>query len=233
MVLNDLCDREIDGKREPHRPLVAIPALVPRARILAAALFASGLAFGAVAGHFVHALAIAAFAVAYDTELKRLFPAGILTIGAARAANLSLGLASGGYGATWPALLYVLGYLVYIAAVSAASRAENLEPVQTRRLALGFVGLALLPAYALLAIAAGPRFLLLPAPLHLAALVIAIRAGTRPAAKTLVFRSLLLIFAVHAAMLWSAGRTDGLAPVAASLAASFLLLALAAPRRSP
>lgn len=226
MVLNDLCDLAIDRQREPGRPLVADPGLVPRARLLAAALFAAGLALGAVAGLFLHALAVAALAAGYDLGLKRAFPVDALTIGAARAANLSLGFAAGGYGATTPLLLYAAGYLVLIGAVSAASRAEDLEPQVTRRLALCFAGLALLPAYGLLAAAAG-LLSLLPAPLHLLALGQAIRAGTREGAKRLVFRSLLLLFAVHGAVLYAAGRTAGLPPVAACAAVTFFTLALA------
>jgi 4-hydroxybenzoate polyprenyltransferase len=233
MVLNDLCDVAVDRKREPSRPLVVDPDLVPRARLLAAALFVAGLVLGAVAGLFLHALAVAALAAAYDLGLKRIFPADVLAIGGARAANLSLGLAAGGYGATMPSLLYAGGYLAYIAAVSGASRAEDLEPVQTRRLALCFAGMALLPAYALLAMAGGIAPLLLPAPLHLLALVLAIRKGTRPAAKQLVFRSLLLIYAVHGAVL-GAGRPGGLAGIAACAAATFLILAsVSGPSPSP
>lgn len=224
MVLNDLCDRAIDAVREPSRPLVADPSLVPRARLLAAALLVAGLALGAAAGLFLHAFAVAALAVAYDLGLKRSFPLDALAIGGARAANLSMGLAAGAYGAATPALLYAFGYLVYIGAVSGASRAEDLEPLETRRLALGFAGLALLPAYGALALAAGP-LALLPAPLHLVALAAAFRAGTRAAAKRLVFRSLLLIFGVHAAVLLAAGHAEALAALAACAAATFFILA--------
>jgi 4-hydroxybenzoate polyprenyltransferase len=223
MVLNDLCDREIDRVRDPLRPLVRAPHLVPKARLLAAALFVTGLALGAVAGLFLHALAVAALAAAYDLGLKRVFPADAIAMGGARAANLSLGLAAGGYGAAMPALLYAAGYLVYIGATTGASRAEDLDPTPTLRLALCFAGLALVPAYGLLA-AASRIAALLPAPLHLLALVLAIREGTRGAAKKLVFRSLLLIYAVHGAVLLGAGRTGGLAAVAACAAATFFIL---------
>ncbi|HEX5136830.1 MAG TPA: UbiA family prenyltransferase [Planctomycetota bacterium] len=228
MVLNDLCDLAIDREREPLRPLVKDPGLVPRARALAAALFVAGLALGAVAGLFLHALVVAVVAAAYDLGLKRTFPADALAMGGARAANLSMGLAAGGYGAPMPALAYAAGYLVFIGAVSGASRAEDMEPRETRRLALCFAGVALLAGYGALAFAAGP-LALLPVPLHLIALVAAIRAGTRPAAKALVFRSLLLIYGVHAAVLAGAGETGGLAALAACAAATFFILA---PARS-
>jgi 4-hydroxybenzoate polyprenyltransferase len=224
MALNDLCDRGVDAEREPSRPLVADPALVPRARLLAAALFLAGLSLGAAAGLFLHALVVAALAAAYDLGLKRTFPADALAMGGARAANLSMGLAAAGYGAATPALLYALGYLVYIGAVSGASRAEDMEPPETRCLALCFAGLALLGAYGAFALAAGP-FALLPAPLHILALVTAVRGGTRAAAKKLVFRSLLLIFLVHAAVLLGEERTGGLAALAACAAATCFTLA--------
>jgi 4-hydroxybenzoate polyprenyltransferase len=236
MVLNDLCDREVDRERDPHRPLVADPALVPRARALAAALFATGLVLGALAGLFLHALAVAGLAAAYDLGLKRTFPADALTMGAARAANLSLGLAAGGYGAATPALLYAAGYLLVIGCISAMSRAEDLEPPPTRRLALCLAGLAFVPAYGLLAMAAGggaaAALLLLPWALHLFAVAAAVRGGSRAAAKVAVFRSLLLLFAVHAAVLWASGRIAGLVPVAACAAATFFVLALLARGRS-
>jgi len=236
MVLNDLCDRATDAEREPTRPLVRDPALVPRARLFAAGLFAAGLVLGAVAGLFLHALVVAVLAAAYDLGLKRKFPVDMLAMGGARAANLSLGLAAGGYGAVAPGLFYAGGYLVYIAAVSAASRAEDLEPTPTRQLAICLASLLLIPAYALLAAATGGGgrafVILVPALIQLLAIVPAVRAGTRGAAKQLVFRSLLLIFAVHAAVLWAAERPVGLAAVTACAAATFLILALtAAPRK--
>lgn len=223
MVLNDLCDLPVDRKRDPARPLVLDPGLVPRARWLAAALFAAGIALGAVAGLLLHALVVAALAAAYDLGLKRAFPADALAMGGARAANLSLGLAAGGYGAAVPAVLYALGYLAYIGAVTGASRAEDLEPRETRRLALCFAGVALLAAYGLLALAAGP-WSLLPVPLHLLAVGLAFKDGTRAGAKRLVFRSLLLIYGVHGAALLGAGRTAGIAAIAACAAATFFIL---------
>jgi len=232
MVLNDLCDLPIDRKREPGRPLVADPGLVPRARLLASALFATGLVLGAVAGLFLHTLAVAGIAAAYDLGLKRTFPADALAMGGARAANLSLGLAAGGYGAPALAIFYAVGYLVYIGAVSAASRAEDLEPRETRRLALCFAGTALLAAYGLLALAAGPSSLL-PAPLHLLAVALAFRDGTRAGAKKLVFRSLLLIYGVHGAVLLGAGRTGGIAAVAACAAATFFILGVGRSASEP
>jgi 4-hydroxybenzoate polyprenyltransferase len=223
MVLNDLCDVRVDRVREPQRPLVVDPGLVPRARWFAVALFGAGLVLGAALGLFLHALAVAALAASYDLGLKRVFPADALTIGAARAANLSFGLAAGGYGPGGPALLYVLGYLAFIASVSAMSRAEDLDPPPTRRLALCLAGLPLLLAYGALAGAAKSLAPLLPAPLHLLALGLAVRSGTRPAAKKLVFRSLLLIYAVHASVL-GLGRAGGLAALLCCAAATFFIL---------
>lgn len=224
MVVNDLCDREVDRVREPSRPLVRDAALVPRARLFAVGLFLGGLALGALGGLLPHAILVAVLALAYDLGLKRTFPADAIVMGGARAANLSMGLAAGGFGAGTAALLYAIGYLLYIGAVSGASRAEDLEPPETRRLALCFAGLALVAAYGALATGAG-ALALLPAPLHLLALVTAIRAGTRAAAKTFVFRSLLLIYAVHGAVLLSGGRTGAIAALAACAAATFFILA--------
>jgi hypothetical protein len=60
----------------------------------------------------------------------------------------------------------------------------------------------------------------------------AMRAGTRAAAKRYVFRSLLLIFVVHACALWAHGNEGGLIAILCCAAATFFLLgALAHARR--
>jgi hypothetical protein len=168
-------------------------------------------------------------ASAYNLGLKRFWPADALSIGGARAANLWIGFAVAGGFSVWYAALYLL----FIAAVSSASRAEDMEPPPTRRLVLllavvpklaAMLGLALLTG--------GVRALafLLPAALELRAIVPAMRSGDRAGAKLHTLRSLLNIFAVHAAVLWAAGADGGLIAVLVCAAASYFLLGLFAPR---
>ncbi|MHC4548131.1 MAG: UbiA family prenyltransferase [Planctomycetota bacterium] len=228
MVQNDLCDRERDRTPQPDRPLVVDPGLVGPARLLAAALFGVGLACGGLAGAFWPALAVALLASAYNLGLKRFFPFDALTLGAARAANLTLGLTIAGASPETATLLYPAGYGLFIAGVTAASRAEDLEPVETRKLALLLAFLPQLIAFIGLSLVAvtGLRVLVfaLPCLLQAFALVVAMRAGTRLAAKRYVFHSVLLIFVVHGCTLWARGASEGLIGVCACAAATFFVL---------
>jgi 4-hydroxybenzoate polyprenyltransferase len=119
MAQNDLFDRLRDADLAPDRPLVREPRLVPRARLLVLALFAAGLVLAGFAGVLREAAIVAVLATAYNAGLKRVFPADALTMGGARAANLAIGCAVAG--AYEP--LFLAGYLLYIAGVTAASRA--------------------------------------------------------------------------------------------------------------
>jgi len=173
--------------------------------------------------------AVALLATAYNAGLKRTFPADVLCLGGARTANLALGFAAGGYGGTGGMVAYGAGYLVVIACVTGASRAEDLAEPPTRRLALllSFLPQALVYGVGLVFAEGWRRGLpfVAPAALQAAALRSAMIAGTREAARQYVFRSLLLLFAFHACVLWAADRTDGLIGVSACAAATFLLLA--------
>jgi len=201
MVHNDLCDRHRDAVLHPDRPLVAHPGLFVPAVFLALGLAAAGLVLAAWAGALLPALAVVAAAGAYNAGLKRVFPADLAAMGGARAANLSLGFAVAGAGAGTTTILYAGAYLLFIAGVTGASRAEDLDPPPTRRLALLLATLLLLAALGVLAFAA----------------------------KRFVFRCLLLIFGVHACVLFAARDGAGLVPLAGCAAASFFLLALLAP----
>ena len=235
MAQNDLCDRRRDVELAPDRPLVVHPELLNPVRLLVAGLFAAGLACGALAGLFWHALAVAGLATAYNLGLKRIFPADIAAMGGARGANLAMGLAAGGYGATGAGMVYVAGYVIYIASVTAASRAEEMEPPPTRTLAQMLSFLPQLAVYLVLAVVLADRWVraaafLIPAALHAAALTGAMRAGTRPAAERYVFRSLLLIYLFHACVLWGVGESGALIAVLSCAAATFFLLGALAKR---
>jgi len=228
MAQNDICDRERDASLHPDRPLVVDPALVGQARLLVAVLFALGLLGGSMAGIFWPTVAIVVLASAYNLGLKRIFPFDALTLGAARAVNLSLGLLVAAPAFDTPLLVYPAAYGLFIAGVTAASRAEDLEPVQTRRLAVllaffpqiaAFVGLSFVAKSGLLVLVFA-----LPCVLQGTALILAMRAGTRAAAKRYTFQSLLLIFVVHACALWAHGNENGLIAILCCAATTFFLL---------
>jgi 4-hydroxybenzoate polyprenyltransferase len=234
MAQNDLCDREVDAEKQPDRPLVFDSGLVRPAIRLTAILFVAGLGLAAAADALWPALAVAVLASAYNLGLKRKFPFDALTMGAARAANLSVGFVAAGAAFGWPLAAYAAAYLVFIAAVTAASRAEDLEPPPTRRLALllgSFPKLLALGGLAL--VAGGLRALafLAPAAVQVGALVAAMRAGDRAGAKRYTLRSLLNIYLVHAAVLWTVPAHAGLFALLLCAAATAILLDLLGPRR--
>jgi 4-hydroxybenzoate polyprenyltransferase len=229
MAQNDLCDRERDASLQPDRPLVADPGLVRPARLLVGALFALGVGAGALAGLLWPALGIAALASAYNLGLKRLFPFDALTLGTARALNLALGLLVAAPAFDTALLVYPAAYGLFMAAVTSASRAEDLEPVQTRRLVLlltyvpqvvALVGLSTVAARGLLVLVFA-----LPCVLQGTALILVMRAGTRAAARRYTFRSLLMIYVVHACALWAHGNAHGLIAILVCAAATCFLLA--------
>ncbi len=226
MVQNDVCDRGIDQKKAPGRPLVTNPALVRSARVLAAGLYLAGLVAAAAAGVLVPALIVFVLANAYNLGFKRVFVLDAATLGGARAANLWMGLAVGS-GSVQPRTAMLLGaYGLYVAALSAASRAEDLEPEPTRALALFLSFFPTTLAYAaLIWFVPGPRGWALLAPwlLHAVALGTAMRGATKPAAKRFVFFSLLLILAIHGAWLWGLRATAGVIAVLCCAAATFVL----------
>lgn len=229
MAQNDLCDRKVDAKKQPTRPLVVDSALVRPALRLTAILFVAGLGLAAAADALWPALAIMVLSTAYNLGLKRTFPVDALTLGAARAANLSLGFVAAGAAFAWPLAAYAGAYLVFIASVTAASRAEDMEAPPTRRLALLLASVPKLLAMGGLAlVGGGMRALafLAPAAFQVHTLVTAMRAGDRAGAKRYTLRSLLNIYLVHAALLWTIPAHAGLFALLVCAAASAVLLDL-------
>jgi len=92
MALNDYCDREVDARERPERPIPSGRVPAPFAAALAAGLLASGVAFAEAAGATWMALALAAAIVVYDALLKGT-PVGFLNMGLCRGLNLSMALA--------------------------------------------------------------------------------------------------------------------------------------------
>ena len=229
MAQNDLCDRERDKALHPERPLVAEPRLLHAVRAYVAVLFLGGLVLAGLGGALLPAIAVVVLAGAYNLGGKGRFPYDALLLGGARAANLGVGLAAAGAAVDAGAVTYLAGYLLYIGGVTASSRAEDMDPPQTRRLALI---LALLPKLlalgAFASLARELRWLFL-----IPFLVVSVSAahgvaeGTRKGAMAHVLRCLLSIFLIHAVCLWCVGARGSVAVVAVCACASFLLLGLA------
>ncbi len=234
MVQNDLFDRERDRRLFPDRPLVLDPGLVGVARLLCVAGFGLGLALCWFAGALWPALAVIVLASAYNGGVKRRFPWDTITMGGARGFNLAIGLAVGGAELAVDAPAYLAAYLLFIAGVTAASRAEDMEPRETRRLALL---LALLPqllalgAFASQAHQQAALFLLPGAYLTLLFLR-AFWMGSREGAMQYVLGALLGIYLIHSVTLWTTGKEFALVPILGCAALSFFFLGMARAARS-
>ena len=133
MVLNDLADRTRDAYLDPDRPLVRHPGLASQAWGMVLALVALGLLLASISGVPLYGAVVAALAVAYDLGAKKTFPADALTLGGARAANLAMGIGVAGGALDWGAWTLIMGYGVYIAGVTGASRTEDFKERGRRR----------------------------------------------------------------------------------------------------
>jgi 4-hydroxybenzoate polyprenyltransferase len=124
-VLNDFCDREVDARERPSRPLPSGKVTGREALILTFFLFAAGI-FGAyLAGpdSFFIALAIVLLVIVYDTRGKQHEIIGPLNMAACRAGNLLLGM-SPALAVSLP-LVFPLVSFCYIFLVTILSRLET------------------------------------------------------------------------------------------------------------
>ena len=92
MALNDYCDRHVDARERPERPIPSGRVPAPTALAIAVGLLALGLVFAWAAGALVPALALAAAIVLYDAALKDT-AAGFFNMGICRGLDVSLALA--------------------------------------------------------------------------------------------------------------------------------------------
>ncbi|MCZ6787741.1 MAG: UbiA family prenyltransferase [Planctomycetota bacterium] len=229
MIQNDLVDLKRDRTLHPDRPLVRDETLVTAARWLAIGLFALGLVLCGTAGALLPAIGVALLATLYNLVTKIRFPHDAITLGAARACNLAVGLTVVGV-ARDGAVTYLAAYFLFIGGITIASRAEDQEPAQTRRLTLllsflpQFLGLG---AFASLFMGERSVYLLLPLGALLVGLFQAMVAGTRNSVIVYVRRSLLLIFLVHAVCVWAGEKTAWLPPIVLLAALSIYLMTVA------
>lgn len=120
-VLNDLCDREIDAKERPERPIPSGRVAPHEAAVLTLLLFTAGLAGAALAGRLPFAIAggIILLVIAYDWQTKDVPFLGSFTMGSCRAANLFLGMSpllTGNNVSIFP--LISLGYVFFLTSLS-------------------------------------------------------------------------------------------------------------------
>lgn len=145
-VLNDYCDREIDARERPSRPLPSGMVSEWEALLLSSFLFAVGIGGAYLAGpvSFVFALVIVLLVIVYDTCSKQHPIAGPLNMAACRAGNLLLGM-SPALAVSLP-LLFPLVSFCYIFLVTVFSRreTEGNAGCQAWLMAGGIVGIVLL-----------------------------------------------------------------------------------------
>jgi 4-hydroxybenzoate polyprenyltransferase len=132
IVLNDLCDLELDRVERPERPLPSGAVSISAARALAAILLSAGPLL-AWAGGGRYGLAVGTTltlaVVAYDASLRRT-PLGPLAMGSCRALNLLMGVAAASVAPDLAAALgtgaaYAFGYGLFVAGLTWTSRAET------------------------------------------------------------------------------------------------------------
>jgi 4-hydroxybenzoate polyprenyltransferase len=124
-ALNDLCDRKIDSKERPSRPIPSGNISIFEAGFLTIICFGVGLASALYIGYkaFFVASVLVILVVLYDGFLKKLNVIGPLNMGACRALNLLLGM-SPAITATFFLLLLPFFSLVYVFSLTVLSRFE-------------------------------------------------------------------------------------------------------------
>lgn len=130
MVLNDLCDAELDRRERPERPLPSGAIAPSTAAAVGFGLLAAGVALSGLAAWFVASpwpavvgLGLAAAIWLYDRHAKGT-PAGPLVMGGCRAAAWLLGMTAAG-GPTQPAEWMIpAGMGLYVAGITLYARDE-------------------------------------------------------------------------------------------------------------
>jgi 4-hydroxybenzoate polyprenyltransferase len=127
MCLNDVCDREIDARKRPSRPIPSGRVSPAEARAVAAALLGAGLGLLGLAPHPSAAwpgLALLALIVAYD-RLHRRHPSTVLLMAGCRA--MVFAVTAWAVADAIPPLVALAGGLqfAYTLAVTAVARHEG------------------------------------------------------------------------------------------------------------
>ncbi len=202
MFLNDACDRAIDARERPSRP-------IPSGRVAARTVFAAGFALLGLGlalmarqgpGALAAAAGLAALIVAYDVHHKG-FSLSPVVMGGCRAALYVAAAAAAGNATATPVLAGALAVFAHVVGLTYAARQESLDRIGALwPLAI----LALGPVTALvLAVTAGPAGLaagllacLLLAAIDLSAIRLLrdpARPGRVPAAVTRLIAAISLV----------------------------------------
>jgi 4-hydroxybenzoate polyprenyltransferase len=124
-VLNDLCDRQVDARERPFRPVPSKRVSIREAIFLCCALFGLGLLGAFLAGWapFAVALLLVLLAASYDAFTKSMDWVGPMNMGACRSFNLILGMSpclrlSGVF------IVFALISFIYVISITLLSRYE-------------------------------------------------------------------------------------------------------------
>ena len=152
MILNDVCDVEIDRVENPTRPLPSGQISVGLARMVGLLLLFGGIGGALIIGGSAASAAVilALLIVSYDFFLKAT-PLGPLNMGLCRAFNVVLGTSIASNSPT--ITLYALPILVYIVLVTLLSRREVGRPIIRRIVTFALVGI--IPLQSLTALISG------------------------------------------------------------------------------
>ncbi|MCF4129920.1 UbiA family prenyltransferase [Methylobacterium sp. SyP6R] len=130
MFLNDACDRAIDARERPSRP-------IPSGRVAARTVFVAGFALLGVGlalmarqgpGALAAAASLAALIVAYDVHHKG-FALSPLVMGGCRAALYVATAAAAGTGLAAPVLAGALAVFAHVVGLTYAARQESLDRI--------------------------------------------------------------------------------------------------------
>jgi 4-hydroxybenzoate polyprenyltransferase len=130
MVLNDVCDRDVDQQERPGRPIPSGRVPWKTARNLAVGLLAGGVATASVAAlasgsprPALVASLLAGCVVLYDALLKKT-PLAPWTMGCCRFLNVLLGMSIAPHGWSWGYIQVALGVGTYTAGLTLFARTE-------------------------------------------------------------------------------------------------------------
>jgi 4-hydroxybenzoate polyprenyltransferase len=138
-VLNDLCDRKVDARERPSRPIPSGKVSALEAFLLVCLCFGVGLLSASWVGNrsLLIALVLASLAISYDTLTKERAVIGPLNMAACRSFNLLLGMSPAVFVAT-VFFVFPLISMVYVFSLTWLSRSEaGGAPAQRSWIVLG------------------------------------------------------------------------------------------------
>jgi len=142
IALDDYCDRDVDARERPQRPIPSGRVPATAALAIAIGLFVLGLLFAFAAGALLPAAALGVAIVLYHAVLEDT-PAGFLNIGICRGLDVTLALAIAPRVAPL-AVVVAIALTAYVGTLAYLSRDEGGDALErTRRAAAAIAWLAL------------------------------------------------------------------------------------------